>query len=252
MNPSPRIRRLRRWFSRALDLLYPPCCAVCGDGLQDAKALCDACDGDLPRVVAPFCDTCGEMFSGQIESSFSCPNCRHLTFSFEFARAALCRDARSLNLIHGLKYGRKIELAKDLGRLGAEAFGDPRLDVALKGRWPLVPVPLHRKRQQDRYFNQAGEIARAMAQYVDLPVLHSLRRTRATSHQTKLTRAQRLENLRGSFVMSAAGMRYVAQHPAGVVLVDDVFTTGSTVDECSKILRRAGFQQVVVVTVMRS
>ncbi len=163
----------------------------------------------------------------------------------------MIRDDRTLDMIHRLKYNRELHLAKELGRLASDAFADPRLAPALAGNWPLVPVPLHRKRFQHRHFNQAGEISRELSRHTGLPVLDALKRTRATGHQTALTRSQRLENLRGAFAITAAGRRRIAAAPAGAVLVDDVLTTGSTVDECAKILRRAGFREIYVVTVMR-
>jgi len=234
-----------------LDLLYPPLCVVCRESLSDGRALCDSCDADLPRLTEPFCETCGEPFPGQIEGAFACPNCSKLKFAFEFARPATVRDERTLDMIHRLKYSRELHLAKDLGRLAAEAFADPRLAPALAGNWPLVPVPLHRKRQQHRHFNQAEEISRVLSNYTDLPVLKALQRIRRTEHQTALTRSQRLENLRGAFVITRAGSRWREASPAGAVLVDDVLTTGSTIDECAKTLRRAGFLKIFAVTVMR-
>lgn len=253
MTPTPRleIRGWRKLVSRGLDLLYPPACVLCRENLADGRALCDACDADLPRLAEPFCQSCGEPFPGEIDGPFACPNCSKLKFAFEFARPAMVRDERTLEIIHRLKYGRELHLAKDLGRLAAEAFADPRLAPALAENWPLVPVPLHRKRFQHRHFNQAEEISRVLSAHTGLPVVRVLSRIRATEHQTALTRSQRLENLRGAFVITAAGRRRIEQSPAGAVLVDDVLTTGSTVDECAKILRRAGFQKVVAVTVMR-
>lgn len=242
---------LHQLGSRLLDLLYPPLCELCGDGLRNGRALCGACMEDLPRLQMPFCKSCGEAFGGEIEGDFACPNCATLEFSFEFARSALVRDPRTLDLIHRLKYGREVHLATELGRLGAEAFDDPRLAPALLGKWPLVPVPLHRKRQQARHFNQAQELARAISQHVDLPLLNALLRHRSTETQTLLSRKQRLENLRGAFSLGKQGRSWVKKFPAGAILIDDVLTTGSTVDECAKTLRRGGFQKVIVVTIMR-
>lgn len=245
---------LRSWktlTSRALDLLYPPLCAVCGVNLSDGRALCDACDEDLPRLVAPFCDKCGEPFPGQIDGTFACPNCSKLKFAFEFARPATVRDERTLDMIHRLKYGRELHLAKDLGRLAYGAFSDPRLAPAIAGGWPLVPVPLHRKRLQHRHFNQAEEIARVLSSLSGLPLVRALQRTRATGHQTALTRSQRLENLRGAFAITQAGRDSARENLAGAILVDDVLTTGATVNECTKVLRREGVQRVFIVTVMR-
>ena len=248
---TPARRVWQKWISHTLDLLYPPRCVVCAENLADARALCDACDADLPRLAEPFCESCGEGFQGQIDGPFDCPNCSKLKFAFEFARPAMLRDDRTLEMIHRLKYGRELHLVKDLGRLAAEAFADPRLVPALAGRWPLVPVPLYRKRYQQRHFNQAEEISRVLALHTKLTVLNALQRNRSTEHQTALTRRQRLENLQGAFTVSPAGHRQLEKSTAGVILVDDVFTTGSTVDECAKTLRRAGFQRVFVVTVMR-
>ena len=253
MSTSPQAPKSnwKRWASRALDLLYPPLCAVCSTQLSDGRSLCDCCNDDLPQLTEPFCENCGEPFPGQIDGPFACPNCNKLRFAFEFARPAMVRDPRTLDLIHRLKYGREIHLASELGRLAHHAFSDARLLPALAERWPLVPVPLHRKRLQHRHFNQAAEISRALSPLVGLPVLHAIHRHRSTEHQTALTRSQRLENLRGAFEITPAGRRQIAQSPRGVILVDDVLTTGSTVDECAKTLRRGGFQKVIVVTVMR-
>jgi ComF family protein len=191
----------RKLAELTLDLLYPSACAACRVGLSGGRALCGACDADLPRLRAPFCKICGE--------------------------------------------------ANELGRLAYESFADPRLAPALAGGWPLVPVPLHRKRQQDRHFNQAEEISRVLARHTGLTLLKGLHRTRPTETQTLLTRAQRLANLRGAFEVTASGHRWLAGKSEGAILVDDVLTTGSTVDECAKTLRRGGFKKVFVVTVMR-
>ncbi len=234
-----------------LDLLYPADCELCGVPLSDGRALCDDCRADLPRLAEPFCQVCGEMFQGKIAGPFACPNCHQRSFAFEFARPATVRDSRTLDLVHRLKYRREIHLAAELGGLASESFADLRLAPALAEGWPLVPVPLHRRRLRHRHFNQAEEIARVLAAGLGLPVLKALRRIRATDSQTRLSREQRMANLRGAFEITRFGRRWIESSPRGVVLVDDVLTTGSTVDECAKILRRAGFRQVSVVTVMR-
>lgn len=252
MRLAPESSRWSRLAARALDLFYPPMCGICGVRLSHGRALCAACDADLPRLMEPFCKSCGEAFPGKIEGSFACPNCENLRFSFDFARPATVRDERTLDLIHRLKYSREIHLADELGRLASGAFADPRLAPALDGAWPLVPVPLHRKRLRHRHFNQAAEISRALAKLTGLPVLDALRRTRETDTQTLLSRKQRMANLRGAFEVTRRGHRWIAadlRH--GAVLVDDVLTTGSTVHECAKTLRRAGFRRIFVVTVMR-
>ena len=249
--PPPEPSAWHSALERVLDLIYPPACALCNTSLTRGRALCDACGGALPRLAEPFCQSCGEMFPGQIAGPFACPNCSDLSFAFEFARPAMVRDDLTLELIHRLKYNRDISLAAELGRLASEAFTDPRLARALDGSWPLVPVPLHRRRLQYRHFNQAEEIARVLARHTGLPVLKALRRIRRTDTQTRLTRKQRMENLRDAFQITRRGRRWIDSSATGAVLIDDVLTTGSTVHECAATLRRAGFRKVVVVTVMR-
>ncbi len=234
-----------------LDLLYPPACAVCRVNLKHGRALCAECHAELPRLAEPFCKSCGEMFEGVIQGPFVCPNCNDLSFAFEFARPAMLRDDRTLEMIHRLKYGREIHLAAELGRLAREAFADPRLAPALEGSWPLVPVPLHRKRLQSRHFNQAEEISHALSRETGLPLLKAMNRVRKTETQTLLSRRQRMENLKNAFEVTRNGKRWIKGSPEGAVLIDDVLTTGSTVNECAKTLRRAGFRKVFVVTVMR-
>jgi ComF family protein len=251
MHPNPEIPAWKRALLRLLDGFYPPRCALCGTGLHHGRSLCADCEGGLPRLVEPFCQACGEAFPGVMDRPFTCPNCHDLHFAFDFARPATIRDERMLELVHRLKYNREIHLAEELGRLAAGSFADPRLGRALAEAWPLVPVPLHRKRRKQRHFNQAAEISRSLSRLTGLPVLHALRRTRETETQTLLSRRQRMENLRGAFEVTRRGCRWIATSPHGAVLVDDVLTTGSTVNECAKTLRHAGFQCVNVVTVMR-
>jgi competence protein ComFC len=242
----------RGLWSRVLDLVYPGVCHRCGEGVPGDRSLCPACRDEVPSLREPFCRSCGEEFEGRIAGGFDCPNCRDLDFSFGFARPAVPNHPVVLQMIHDLKYGRRIEIAGELGRLAGRAFADdPRLAAALAEGWPLVPVPLHRRRRLWRYFNQAEEIARSLGRSTGLPLCPALQRVRSTSSQTRLSRAQRLKNLRGAFALSREGEAFAAAKPVGAVVVDDVFTTGATTDECARVLRRAGVQKVVVVTVMR-
>jgi ComF family protein len=214
--------------------------------------LCPECVAKLPRLAFPFCRTCGEPFPGNIDDAFDCPNCSSLALSFDFARPALVRDSGALTLIHRLKYQREIHLADELGRLAAEALNDPRFSEALKQRWPLIPVPLFRHRLRHRHFNQSEEIARAVAGVSGLPLVSALRRIRATGTQTALSRKQRLANLKDAFALNRTGQRLAEAPPPGAILVDDVLTTGSTLDACARILHsNAKIPVVAAITVMR-
>ncbi len=242
---------MRRVTHRVLDLLYPSYCALCRSSLKEGASLCAPCRDDLPRIAAPFCEACGEAFYGKIEGPFECPNCTGLSFAFEFARPAMLRDERTLDLVHRLKYGREIHLARELGALAGHAFEDPRLAPALEGKWPIIPVPLHRLRLRERHFNQAEEIARPLSALTGCPIVLALRRVRSTDTQTLLSRRQRMDNLKGAFGITRIGRKLASRHCPGVILIDDVLTTGSTVNECARTLRKAGIKRILVVTVMR-
>src|SRR5262249_20182595 len=127
----------------------------------------------------------------------------------------------------------------------AEALQDER--IAARPFEAFVPVPLHRVRRREREYNQAEELCRALTKRTGLPTWAALRRLRYTTTQTRLDREERMENLRGAFQVSDTGL-VKDRH---LVLVDDVFTTGSTVEECSRVLRRAGAASVRVICVAR-
>lgn len=236
---------------RLLDVLYPPCCELCEVPMQGARSLCGDCDGGLPRLEEPFCSHCGQPFFGLLDGGIECPNCHGRKLGFKFARPVLRRCEESMELVHRLKYGRRAYLAGELGRIAAEALEDPRFARARAEGWPIVPVPLHRLRLYHRQFNQAAEIARGMARLSGLPVCDALRRVRATSTQTALHRKQRFENLKGAFELTRAGRRLAATRPPGVILLDDVLTTGSTLGTCARVLRKGGCRMVAAVAVVR-
>lgn len=252
-DPPPKHEsRLKRFGNAVLDLLYPSRCGVCEAPLPGTLSLCDTCETSLLPLPPPFCQCCGEPFPGAIDSGFSCPNCSMLDFAFDFARPAMALDPQLRELIHQLKYGRELHLAPTLAGLAVKALDDPRFHEALAEKWPLVPVPLHRTRLRLRHFNQAEEIGKCLGKLTSLPTLKALKRIRATETQTALTRSQRLKNLSGAFQVSLAGKRALRRNPqTGVILIDDVLTTGSTVHACAKALRVAGFRKIAVITVMR-
>lgn len=241
----------RRWWHRFLDVIYAPYCELCAEPLQDGRYLCDDCSASLPRIAAPFCESCGEVFDGRIDTAFICPNCRDLSYDFRFARPVLTSSDAARTLIHGLKYERGLHLARELARIATEAFADPRLCTALAERWTLVPVPMHRARKQSRYYNHSEEIAKHLGKYLGLPVVKALKRVRATPTQTHLSRRQRLQNLRGAIELTGAGRKLDREKTPGLIIIDDVFTTGATVQECARTLKKNQHENIVVVTVMR-
>jgi ComF family protein len=239
-------------FARWLDFLYPPACALCQDPLSEGRYLCDGCRADLPRIEKPFCIQCGEHIEGFVPEDVLCSQCRGCEFSFEFARAAGSAHDQARELMHTYKYGRQVHLHRELASLVREVWDDPRIATQTDPPWVIVPVPLHWRRQQWRWFNQSDEIAKTLAQMQGLRLEHPLRRIRNTNQQSLLSRADRLANLRGAFRLSRRERRRESVQNQPVLLLDDVFTTGSTVEECARILiQEGGAEKVIVLTVLR-
>ena len=233
-------------FRAAVSLLYPATCAVCGKNVRTGEYLCDGCEGKIVRIVSPFCQTCSEPFEGSINSAFSCANCAHRTIYFDAAVAAYRGRGIVRDVIHEFKYNRQMHLRHLVARWLRAALDDKRLadhtfDVT-------VPVPLHPARQRERGFNQASLIAELLSAQTSIPCRSLLKRIRYTTTQTALDRSQRMENLHNAFRLrknaDVRGLR--------VLLVDDVLTTGSTLSECARVLKRAGATSVRAATAARA
>jgi len=229
-----------------LNLVYPPHCAICLCKTRAGEHLCAACRKDAPGIRAPFCSTCSEPFFGRIDGAFVCPNCRERRFRFTCAVARYQSRSAVRELVHRFKYNGKVYLRGVLTDWLVETLEDPRLQSPPCDR--IVPVPLHPTRERERGFNQALLLAEGMAQRSGIPLADCLTRTRYTTTQTIFDREARMENLRGAFQMrQSADVRNLH-----LLLIDDVLTTGSTVDECARVLRDAGAASVRVATVARA
>jgi competence protein ComFC len=230
----------------AVSLLYPPVCTICGRSVRVSEYLCDQCAMKVTRIVAPFCQKCSEPFEGSITSAFSCANCAHRAIYFEAAVAAYRGRGIVRQIVHEFKYGRQLHLRHLLARWLRAALDDERLsghqfDV-------IVPVPLHPTRQRERGFNQAGLLGELLSAQTSIPVKPLLERTRYTTTQTALDRSERMENLHNAFrLRKNADVRSLR-----VLLVDDILTTGSTLNECARILKRASAFSVHAATAARA
>ena len=260
---QPSLRLLRGWPQRCAEglfsIFFPSDCRICGLPLLNISRLpvCPNCLGSIHRTSGTVCSICGE----SVLSSYAqadddgltrCPICRRIERPFDRAAAYGSYHGALRELIHLLKYNGVRPAANVLGRMLAEALFSFEGAFA-PGAILIVPVPLHKAKRRQRGFNQADLITRAALKAC--PALERfeiaddvLRRTRETQSQIGLTSHQRRENLRGAFAVARA------ENVTGreVVLVDDVYTTGTTVTECARVLRRAGARKVWVVTVART
>ena len=230
----------------AVSLLYPPVCTICGENVRRGEYLCNRCEAKVVRIVAPFCQKCSEPFQGSITSEFTCANCAHRTIYFEAAVSAYRGRGIVREIIHEFKYGRQIHLRHLVARWLQAALDDERIRGS---RFDIVaPVPLHATRLRERGFNQASLLAASLSAKTSIASKRVLQRIRYTTTQTALDRSERMENLHNAFRLrknaNVRGLR--------VLLIDDVLTTGSTLSECARILKRAGALSVHAATAARA
>lgn len=230
-----------------LSVVLAPRCAACSRVLEMPRRgpVCDACWAGLRYVVPPLCATCGDpLLSWRIltDAERVCARCRRRPPAFDCARAAGDYEGPLREIIHAFKYDGRQSLAKPLAAM-MRTHGATLLDDADF----VVPVPLHPWRRFRRGFNQADLLAHRL----DLPVVRALWRRKATVPQTGLRRAQRRRNVRAAFRVSPL-VRRAQLHDACIVLVDDVRTTGATLDACARVLKDAGAGEVRALTVARA
>jgi ComF family protein len=247
--PSGLIPAWTALVRRVLHAVLPVACAACGAALTDDPVpfFCRSCWATIRPLARPSCPRCGLPFASDVALTYSpdhhCLSCRQRPPAFTQAWAYYVYEPPLQNAIHLFKYRGKIALAEALGTLLRQVWRrTPDADL-------LMPVPLHPSRLRTREYNQSLLLADQLNRDLSLPLVYdNLVRLRATPPQTELSRAARIKNLRRCFAVrrpaDVAGKR--------VLLVDDVMTTGTTVNECAKALRKAGADDVYVVTLART
>jgi ComF family protein len=227
-----------------LSVVLSPSCAACGELLLHPTRgpVCDGCWASILPLTPPLCERCGDPLPTWRIVSLPlacCARCRRLPRPIDRARAIGAYDGALRAIVHALKYEGRRSLARPLGRMMRERGAD-----ILDGAVCAIPVPLHPSRRRHRGFNQAADLAYQMR----IPVTTALHRVRATAAQTGLPAGRRHGNVRDAFAATRAA---AALTGAVVVLIDDVSTTGATLDACARVLKRAGIKEVRALTAAR-
>ena len=236
------------------DIIYPPRCAICRQFLWKAPLIkadsplsfCPTCIADFRHIASPICPICGTPFSSEIKEDHPCEDCLRKRPFYDLTGTPYHYGGSILTAIHRLKYGAKGFLADSLGPLLTQ-FSEEW--IKNPGHLLTMPVPLHPKRVRERGFNQSLLLARHVARGLksELDFL-SLRRIRYTFPQTKLTKKERQRNVRGAFQL----INRDTIKGKTILLVDDVITTGNTLNECARILKRGGSSKVFCVALARA
>lgn len=223
-------------------------CTICGQGLRDEAVpfFCRSCWGQPVPLSGPRCPRCGQPFPSPDALTYSpthlCGTCRRRPPAYSQAWSVFAYQPPLKEAIGLFKYHGKAPLARPLGRLMIEYLPPlPRVDA-------IIPVPLHPHRLREREFNQSALLARQVSRHLRIPlILGKLIRNRQTAPQTSLKKKDRLTNLRGAFGVT----RPESIQEKRILLIDDVMTTGTTLHECAKTLRRTGSGPVYGLTLAR-
>lgn len=240
----------KRQTSGLLDLVFPRHCCFCGKAQENSEFsfICDSCSKGLVYIGPNICENCGEDFgeSSILHYQKSCPRCLSQKFSFECARSVLKLNHIAKEMIHLFKYQNGEYLVNDLCKMAKknEQF------VELISNAVLIPVPLHWKRKFLRDYNQSEVFAKALS---ELPINSSVKslliRPKQTSAQVNLSAEERHFNVQGAFKYNKNSEINKNQK---IVIIDDVFTTGATLNECARELIKNGFLNVSVATLART
>lgn len=236
------------------DIIYPPRCAICRQFLwksplikgDNSFSFCPTCIADFRHIRSPLCPICGAPFFSEIKDDHPCEDCLRKRPFYDSAGAPYRYEGPILKAIHRLKYGAKGFLADSLGPLLARFVEEW---IKNPGHLLIMPVPLHPRRVRERGFNQSLLLARHVAKGLksDLDFL-SLKRVRYTLPQTRLAKKERQRNVRRAFQLKTRD----AVKGKTILLVDDVVTTGNTLNECARVLKKGGSGKVFCASLARS
>lgn len=227
-----------------VSLLYPPVCPLCDKTLPPGESgrLCGRCCGKLKPIASPACLKCGRQLEHSEEEC--CPQCRNRNYSFKRGFSVFGYEGEARELILKLKYNGRKDIAEYFANITIEKYGT---SLEAIGADAVVPVPIHKKRLKQRGYNQAQAIAEILGEKLNIPCAEELLvRTKQTEAQKKLTVQERFLNLNDAFSVDKNALKEYQKRMTlkKVILVDDIYTTGSTMECCSRTLLESGVKEI--------
>lgn len=234
---------------KIVNLLYPPVCPLCDRTLPPGEQgrLCDKCFGLVNPIKEPRCFKCGRQLD--TDDKEYCEQCRKRIFHFERGYIIFNYEDKARDMLLKLKYNGRKDIAEYFGNTVLEVYGTELKKI---GAQAVVPVPIHKKRLNKRGYNQAQAVAYIIGKQLNIPCVEDLLvRVKQTEAQKELTATERLINLYDAFEIDEGVLADYKKRTTleKVILVDDIFTTGSTIECCSIILKKYGVREVYFVSV---
>jgi len=239
-------------LSLLIDIIYPPRCLMCrkfspyDEISSTSNYLCSDCSADLNPITNPLCTVCGVPFSSPKGENHLCENCIRKKPYYELARAPYLYSGKLKNAIQRFKYNSETHLNTSLGGL--------LLNFVQKifhklNEYIIIPVPLHKRKLRERGYNQSLLLAKSLSRNLDVRLDYlSFTRKRYTLNQAGLRRKERKTNVKNAFSV----MDIKAVEDRKILLIDDVFTTGYTLNECARTLKKSGAAEVICITLART
>lgn len=232
-------------FQTILDIIYPVRCPICGEiVIPKENKICGPCKDQLQYITEPRCKKCSKPI--EQEDKEYCSDCEHKNYHFRHGYAIWVYDETMRQSIAGFKYHNKREYAKFYIEEILRIYGDEIKKISPDA---IVPIPLHKSKYRERGYNQAEILACGLGKRLGIPVLsHLLIRNKKTLPQKQLSDRERLQNLREAFEYNQAVADDFHKEIKTILLVDDIYTTGSTIEACTNELMSNGIKDIYFIT----
>lgn len=232
--------RKRAWKEALTSIFFPRRCPICDGAVLCGEKICSPCVKKLPYIKEPACKKCGKQLENERQEY--CADCTGKVHYFVQGRAVFSYRAEMKLSMYRFKYSNKREYADFFAEEAVKQYGvwlsRREIDV-------IVPVPMHAKKQRSRGYNQAEVFAKALGTQTNIPVdKHLVKRIKNTIPQKSLNDRQRKDNLKGAFQVRTNIVKY-----SKILLVDDIYTTGATIDAIAELLRKAGVQEIYFMSI---